>query len=139
VWRRRAAVALAAAHGLVLLGGVLRHGAAGLGTQHGLILALLLVGAVVALAGPARLVERPSSVLLLAVGVALLAGTVLLPTVESRGYELAAIGWLGLFVGERLASGRAGPRNALWIALVAIGGLEARPRILVEVEIEDQC
>ena len=67
----------------------------------------------------------PSSSVLLLTGCYLLAQTALQPSLESRGYALATIGWLSLFISLGLAvQGRRAARGIFSFLLLA-GGTEA--------------
>jgi len=90
-----------------------------------LFLCLLPAALVLAWTLPSGVWRGPSSPLLLGVGCYLLAQTALQPSLESRGYALAAVGWLSLFISLGLAArGRPSTRGVLFLLLLA-GGAEA--------------
>lgn len=109
--------------------GLWRYGAAQTWELQRLFLVTLASAAIVTASLPLRRGELRPLLPLLVVGSLLLIQILRLPTLESLGYVLAAVGWLGVFLGLTL-SGR-GPSagrdlsRPLTLALVGLGAAEA--------------
>lgn len=102
-----------------------RYGATETWALYALFLLLLAPALAAAWALPAERVRDARFLPFLAVGMFLLAQTVLRPTLEGRGYVLASVGWLALFSSVALAAEKRGAARILVVFLVLAGGLEA--------------
>ncbi len=104
---------------------LLRYGATELWTRYAIFLTVgtITLFAIVFLRPLPRL--RPTSVAILAVGVALLLQTWLQPTLLGRGYVLAALGWLVFFLASWLTEVDDRVSRWLIVSLILIGAFEA--------------
>ncbi len=116
----------AAIHGAALIWGIWRYGATETWELYRLFLWATVPALLVAWTIPAAGLRRQwRPLLMLLVGCFLFAQILLKPTLEGRGYVLAALGWTALFVSFALASqGRRGGR-VLLLFLILAGGMEA--------------
>ncbi len=118
--RKTLRVGASAACGAALLWGLWHYGATETWELYRLFLWLLAPTLVVAWTLPLELWRGPRGSALILVGCFLLAQVALRPTLEGRGYVLAALGWLGLFLSLGLASrGRSGVRQIVLFLVVA--------------------
>ncbi len=116
----------AAIYAGALIWGIWRYGATETWELYRLFLLAAIGALAVVWALPAAVPRgQPAWLLLLLVGGFLFAQVWLQPTLEARGFVLAALGWIALFLSFAVASAGRGGGRGLLLFLILAGGVEA--------------
>ncbi len=115
-----------AMYGAALIWGIWRHGATETWELYRLFLLTAVGALIIAWTFPNSSLQRQKRLLpLLVVGCFLCIQISLQPTLEGRGFVLAGLGWIALFLSFAIASQGRESRRALLFFLILVGGSEA--------------